>query len=661
MKTLNLKYKNKSKLKEFLEKNNIKDNEKILLQIFTGICDRYYILRLLDEIKDFLPNINIIGTSTDGEINNSHISSYKTILSFSIFEETYIKTYSVEAKKSSFQTSKSLIRDIKNKEDAALAIVFIDGLHTNGEVFLKAFNKYCHELKIVGGLAADNAEFKQTYIFTQDGINEDGAVCAVLYNENLIVNTNYSFGWESIGREFKITKAVENRVYTIDGQTAVNLYGKYLGEKIKDKLPTTGIEFPLMVKRGDKKIARAVIGKENDGSLIFGGNLKTGDIVTFGYGNVEHIINDAHKLYDETNQFDVESIFVYSCMAWKRLLESKIKIELKPLSSIANVSGFFTYGEFLYISKDEKSQFGNETMSIVTISEKENSNKNRVSPEIHYKHQNFDTLESLTHLIKQTTQELNDINSNLEVKVSQKVKELKDKDKLLFQQSKMAVMGEMLGNIAHQWRQPLNTLSAINCNLKMKFKSGELDEKMVDRLTSKTTEVIIKMDQTIDDFRNFFQPDKKKIIFNIKNSINSIYKIAEYSLINNNIKFNTETTDENIDILGYKNELEQVFLVLINNSKDAIKENKIRDGVINVSINKLDKNIIITFEDNGGGIPYKIIDRVFEPYFTTKHQTLGTGIGLYMSKMIIEDSMNGSLKIENKGGGVVTTILLPVE
>ncbi|MEA3314641.1 MAG: FIST N-terminal domain-containing protein, partial [Campylobacterota bacterium] len=551
MQTLNTKYKNLKKLKIFIKENNIKDSSRILLQVFTGVCNKQYILDMINDIKSLLPNINIIGSSTDGEIDNCHISSNKTILSFSIFEKTDIKVYSVEAKKSCLQTSKSLIKKIKNEDDAALGIVFVDGLHTNGESFLKAFDKYAKDLKIVGGLSADNAEFKQTYIFTQNGINQSGVVCAVLYNKDLIVNTNYSFGWESIGREFKITKAVENRVYSINGQTPVELYGKYLGEYIKDKLPTTGIEFPLIVKRGDRKVARAVIGKEDDGSLIFAGNLKKGDIVTFGYGNVEHIIKDAHKLYDETSKLEVESIFVYSCMAWRRLLESKIKIKLKPLSKIANVSGFFTYGEFLYISKEHCSKLGNETISIVTISEKKNIKKADIDVDFKYKHENFDTLHSLTHLIKQTTQELNDINNNLEIKISKKVKEVKNKNKILFQQSKMAAMGEMMGNIAHQWRQPLNILGALNCSLEIEYNNGTLDKEVLKSITSKNVETIKRMDQTIEDFRNFFKPDKIRKLFNIKDSLKTILKITEYSLINNNITININNIDDDIEMYGY--------------------------------------------------------------------------------------------------------------
>jgi PAS domain S-box-containing protein len=263
----------------------------------------------------------------------------------------------------------------------------------------------------------------------------------------------------------------------------------------------------------------------------------------------------------------------------------------------------------------------------------------------------------ITELI-QTQQELEKLNKELEQKVDDAIWSMRHKDKLLFQQSKMAAMGEMLGNIAHQWRQPLNALSAIYFNVKIKHHMGKLDDDSIEEFSTKTKTILKKMNDTIDDFRNFFKPDKKRQRFDVFASLHNVLNIMEGSLLSSGIRTQVSAM-EDIELFGYKNELEQVFLVVLNNSKDAIKEQKVQDGLIQIDLAQNESDILISIQDNGGGIDEMILDRVFEPYFTTKHQDVGTGIGLYMTKLIITESMQGSITIKNKNSGVLTSIVLP--
>jgi len=168
------------------------------------------------------------------------------------------------------------------------------------------------------------------------------------------------------------------------------------------------------------------------------------------------------------------------------------------------------------------------------------------------------------------------------------------------------------------------------------------------------------MSKTIDDFRNFFKPNKEKVNFKLKDIFNSILSISTAQLSNHNIEINIMFHDE-IEYFGYQNELKQVILNIINNAKDAIISNKIEDGKIEVDISLVKDILKITIEDNAGGINESIMDKIFEPYFTTKFKSQGTGIGLYMSKMIIEKNMKGSLKVINDEYGAVFTIKLPVK
>ena len=249
--------------------------------------------------------------------------------------------------------------------------------------------------------------------------------------------------------------------------------------------------------------------------------------------------------------------------------------------------------------------------------------------------------------------ELEEYKNDLEQKVQLEVRLNKEKDKLLTEQSKLAAMGEMLGAIAHQWRQPLNVLSGHIQFLGDDFEDGMIDKDYIERFINKNYELVEFMSHTIDDFRNFFRIDKSKSLFSIREKIANTAKILGQSLKNNNITLNIN--DQDFITNGLPNEFMQVILNIINNAKDTILERKIKKGLINININPAG---IIRITDNGGGIDEKIIDRVFEPYFTTKEEGKGTGIGLYMSKKIIEDNMNGSLKVSNMKEGAQFIITL---
>jgi len=225
------------------------------------------------------------------------------------------------------------------------------------------------------------------------------------------------------------------------------------------------------------------------------------------------------------------------------------------------------------------------------------------------------------------------------------------------QQAKMAAMGEMIGNIAHQWRQPLNALSALNVSLGIKHKRGMLNNEEMEKFKEKSNEIIQNMSTTIDDFRNFFQPDKVKEVFQLNDAIEGAIRFVHDVYHQNNIEIVFDLKND-IMVDSYKNELMQVLLNILNNSKDAIVEKAIVSPKVLISTKENDTQLMIQIQDNAGGVEEGILDQIFEPYFTTKFQSHGTGIGLYMSKMIIEKSMQGSLVSKNKNDGLLTTIII---
>ena len=235
--------------------------------------------------------------------------------------------------------------------------------------------------------------------------------------------------------------------------------------------------------------------------------------------------------------------------------------------------------------------------------------------------------------------------------------ELDSQHALIIQQSRLASMGEMISNIAHQWRQPLNALGLLLQNIENAYEMDILDKEYITHTINKGNRLTNSMSQTIDDFRNFFKPNKESEVFSISSSINSTMNILESSLNNNLITLNTDI-DDSICIKGFSGEFSQVILNILNNSKDALIEFIPDNRQLFIRVFKDDENAYLEIADNAGGIPEKILEKIFDPYFTTKEEGKGTGIGLYMSKTIIEKNMNGSISVENKKDGALFRIVL---
>jgi signal transduction histidine kinase len=253
--------------------------------------------------------------------------------------------------------------------------------------------------------------------------------------------------------------------------------------------------------------------------------------------------------------------------------------------------------------------------------------------------------------------ELHDLALNLDKKIEEETLKNAKKDRLLQHQSKLAELGDMVGNIAHQWRHPLTRLSLILQNLKAYKKKNKLTNEMFDKSMQDSIEQITFMSDTIENFKNFYRTDQKKSNFYISKVIDDIMKIIGFGLHHNNIKLNINDP-KNIQIYGIKNELIQVIINLIINAKDALVENSITDAKIDINIYENENNICIDVCDNALGISKDIINEIFNPYFTTKNEK-GTGIGLYLSKTIIEEHYSGKILVQSDKNGTTFTILLP--
>ncbi len=737
----------------------------ILIQVFSG--DSYKKTQeLLLKLKIKFPNAHIITSSTDGEILQNLITTKNIVISITVFKETKLKT-AYANNGNCFDDGVELAKRLLSS-NTKLLILFLDGINTNGENFLNGVYSIAPNVMVAGGISGDNGNFTECFIGEDNNLNTKGAVGVALNSDTLIVENLYSLGWDKIGIEHTITKAEKNRVYEIDGLNAFKFYEKYLGKEASKELPSIGMEFPLILDRDTMHIARAMISKNDDGSLMFAGDIPTGSKVYLGLGDISKILtNHISNLSSENNG----TFFIYSCMARRRFIPNDIYKEITQFSSLAPTAGFFTYGEFY---KAEKLELLNQTLTAVSLFE--NSDKNPIKiPNIKEKRDskyNNMTIKTLTNILNQTyldleeghnelkktnaeliaslntfslIQELTKLSSwQMDIKTkkitwlnnSQKIininpdaddlnydefinaiypedkkkflsklealkdgnvhsiviklrdaygktihilesakymyedgvatkiigtsldiTEFREQEQQLMQQSRLAQMGEMISMIAHQWRQPLNAITAASIKLELKREMEILDDSELKETMTFIQETTQRMSNTINDFMDLANNTNKVKEFSIKSIFHEVENIINPQLLSRNIKLQfIDKYDTLIKI--QKNELIHIIINILINAKDAFSNKDYKEKNITIETLKYNNKCIIEITDNAGGIPNDIIYRIFEPYFTTKKHGKGTGLGLYMSKKILNEVLNGDLEVSNTSDGAKFKIIL---
>jgi PAS domain S-box-containing protein len=269
--------------------------------------------------------------------------------------------------------------------------------------------------------------------------------------------------------------------------------------------------------------------------------------------------------------------------------------------------------------------------------------KHSVISDIHH-------LKLIEEELREQKQQLEELNATLEIRVQEGVAENREKDIMLIQQNRQAALGEMLDHIAHQWKQPLTSISLIIQDLGETASDGELTDDLVEETISKTMALLDHMAQTIDIFRGFYRPDKEKKVFNIKDSIDQAIAFIAPTLRFHSMAIELDV-DPGLTAFGYPKEYAQVLLNILANAREALKARETEKPRIIIRAFAEDTKTVVTIADNAGGIPEAIMDKIFDFYFTTNESRGGTGIGLYMSKNIIEKNMGGTLSAVNMDGG----------
>lgn len=268
-----------------------------------------------------------------------------------------------------------------------------------------------------------------------------------------------------------------------------------------------------------------------------------------------------------------------------------------------------------------------------------------------------DVIKKYKKQVQNREDDLKALNDSLFMKVQCGIQEAKQKDKKILEQAKLARIGSMISMIAHQWRQPLTQLSSILMELETATRFKKVDENHIYSAIEKSDKMIEFMSNTIDDFRNFYKPDKIKEEFLVSQACSKAINIIDATLKNFGIKLNVNIKNDK-KVYGYPTEFAQVILNLLSNAKDILVEKEIKNPRIDMSIDSKGVLSIITIKDNAGGIDEKNQELIFDPYYSTKDSSKGTGLGLYISKLIIERNMGGELSVYNDEEGAVFKIII---
>ncbi|TVQ17527.1 MAG: PAS domain S-box protein [Bacteroidetes bacterium] len=317
----------------------------------------------------------------------------------------------------------------------------------------------------------------------------------------------------------------------------------------------------------------------------------------------------------------------------------------------------FERQEFKTIRKDGNVFFQETNASLLYDNQKQAFAAILITRDITDRKITEEHLLNLNQQLQEKSAQLRELNKSLEIKIKEEVETSREKDRMLILQSRQAAMGEMIGNIAHQWRQPLNTINLIIMDLLEAFNHGELDDAYLQHSYNEINKVVQGMSQTIDDFRNFFHPNKKKRVFDVNSIVEQSLSFTKPMLRAYHIETSFHKNGE-LYTTGYPNELLQTLINIFNNAKDALAHSDTKNKKINIKSYHTNNKAVIEILNNGNPISQENLEKIFDPYYSTKPEGQGTGLGLFISKTIIEKNMHGNLMATNTDNGVCFIIEL---
>ena len=414
-------YSQQSDLLEVKRRFNSHPAEKTLIQVFSGHIEKTQIEQLLHELKEVFQGTPIIGTTTAGEIIDDHVVENTVVVNFSFFDHTTVHTALVNRYDDLRLAGNRLARALLASAVPQAVILFgcsiKDGRKIDATPMLTALYDALRPAVIAGGQAGDNGNGLITYVFTENGIVEHGAVAAALSGNSLTVHNSYNLSWAPIGKKLTITKAMGQRVYTIDDRSPVDLYNHYLGSDVVAGLPLTAADFPLVIEREGVPMAIHALGVNDDGSFDYIHSFHAGEQVQFGFCHSSLLTVGAHRTFDELRIHPAQAVFIYSCVSRKWILGEDINVEIAPIAKLAPTAGFFCYGEYFSHSTD-KCLFFSQTMTVLTLAEVDGSETTPLAEELkpfiaQEESKQLKTLRVLHRLVETSAKEIETINNKL--------------------------------------------------------------------------------------------------------------------------------------------------------------------------------------------------------------------------------------------------------
>ncbi|NEW59701.1 GHKL domain-containing protein [Sulfurovum sp. bin170] len=670
---------------EWCDENSITNSERLLIEINYPNDDRKLLKILLTDLQSSFADATIVGMQSFASFTNHQVSDLNRdpIISIMEFDTSSISSMVLNLDKNyikgecnDYKAEKHIIEKYLQADTEAVEILSsFNDCHTSS--FINSLGEDFRHLKIFGGGSTGKSHnTNKSFVFHNNKIYDKAIILIFMHGENLTVELYQAFDWKPISKKKRITKTDDSTIFTMGDSPALDIYRKYFPNLDSDT--SVFLQVPLYITKGNSSYTVHILNADlSNQSISTAQPLEENDIVQLSIGNYNAMMNRTQEIYNFLTKTPAQALWIGACISYEYGFRIPIKYYISNIKSNNHIFGYTTSQEY-FNEENHPNTFHNHTFIMAAITESNNSyieleeykDENITPFEIANKnlysimHKTANELNRLTEnleiRVNQRTQELKTLNDELQIRIDDAVREVKRQTAIMNQQSRLASMGEILENIAHQWRQPLNAVSWVLQDIEIKAKLGNQAEIDIEAVAEKINNSIQFLSNTIEDFRRFVDKSDMAQTFNLKKTIESTKKLIDDTLTELNIKIELDC-DEDINYKGFENDIKHVIMNLINNARDAFEENEIKNGIISIRVYHEKDELIIAVKDNAGGIPKKILKSIFEPYYTTKHKTKGTGLGLYMSKNLIE-KVKGSLEVASILNGKTTFIItLPDE
>jgi len=610
MRVKTIRYRTKPRLEQFVKENYESDKE-VFIQLFLPSSKKDLAIEISKNLTSILPDSKIISTTTNKVLLNSTISD-DIVINF--IDDIKIKT-------TFFTNYIDLSKELKSPNLYLLYTTSLD--HEN---LLK-------ETKTIKNLLAS---FGNDFLIFNNQIKEDGFIL-IEFLEELNFDIEVINHIEPLGRELKISKCEKNTLSKIDE------FKPKLTKNCAQDIKKSSFTFPLLI---DNK--PAIIQKERGDDIELDFKLDNNAKVNIGFSNSSEFYKKYKEIIKRFDNKPSSFLFLLSSIGRQEFF-------LNNSFEFDSALGIFSNSELAVI--DSKVYDDNLSIFVLNISNSPTTTLKVKRYKTKDKNRQNYQIDALANIAKVSSSELQSLNEKLQLRVKKEVEKNLKKDSILIHRSRLAQMGEMISLIAHQWKQPLSAISATSSGLQVKAELDMYDRDFFISSLQKIENFVNHLSTTIDDFSNFFKPSKQKKEFLLYSALQKAVNIASYSLTKNHINLEIDAKKD-IYLKSFENELIQVLLNLIKNAENILVKREIKNPKIWLKSFKKDDKVYIQVIDNGGGVENSIKNKIFEPYFSTKATSDSTGLGLYMSKFIVENSLNGRLELKNEKSGANFSIIL---